>query len=68
MVLIFGVILIGFEFWGMFNELLFYFWKWFWGSWSMMRVLVMDKENWKRYIMLDYIIGLDLLGIKLRVV
>ncbi|KAH8699401.1 Lecithin:cholesterol/phospholipid:diacylglycerol acyltransferase [Phaeosphaeriaceae sp. PMI808] len=43
-----------------------YFRKRLWGSWSMMRALVLDKPSWKRHIMLDKDTGLDPLGIKLR--
>jgi hypothetical protein len=32
----------------------------------MMRALVMDKEEWKRHIMLDKVTGLDPPGIKIR--
>ncbi|CAP49234.1 uncharacterized protein PODANS_5_5600 [Podospora anserina S mat+] len=66
MVLIPGVISTGLESWGTSNESLPYFRKRLWGSWSMMRALVMDKENWKRHIMLDHTTGLDPPGIKLR--
>ena len=43
-----------------------YFRKRLWGSWSMMRALVMDQAAWKRHIMLDKETGLDPPGIKLR--
>ncbi|KAK0669757.1 putative phospholipid:diacylglycerol acyltransferase [Cercophora samala] len=66
MVLIPGVISTGLESWGTSNESLPYFRKRLWGSWSMMRALVMDKENWKRHIMLDHATGLDPPGVKLR--
>ena len=43
-----------------------YFRKRLWGSWSMMRALVMDQAAWKRHIMLDKETGLDPPGVKLR--
>ncbi|KAJ4291515.1 phospholipid:diacylglycerol acyltransferase [Collariella sp. IMI 366227] len=54
-VLVPGVISTGLESWGV-----------LWGSWSMMRALVLDKENWKNHIMLDKQTGMDPPGIKLR--
>lgn len=32
----------------------------------MMKALVLDKEEWKRHIMLDKVTGLDPSGVKLR--
>jgi phospholipid:diacylglycerol acyltransferase len=61
-----GVISTGLESWGTSNASLPYFRKRLWGSWSMMRALVLDKENWKAHIMLDKKTGLDPPGIKLR--
>ncbi|KAB8293312.1 hypothetical protein EYC80_007638 [Monilinia laxa] len=61
-----GVISTGLESWGTTNASLPYFRKRLWGSWSMMRALVADKEGWKRHIMLDKRTGLDPPGIKLR--
>ena len=62
-----GVISTGLESWGTTNSSRQYFRKRLWGSWSMMRALVTDKESWKRHIMLDKITGLDPVGgIKLR--
>lgn len=61
-----GVISTGLESWGTSNSSLIYFRKRLWGSWTMMRALVMDKEAWKRHIMLDKVTGLDPPGIKLR--
>lgn len=61
-----GVISTGLESWGTANVSRQYFRKRLWGSWSMMRALVLDKENWKRHIMLDEKTGLDPPGIKLR--
>jgi phospholipid:diacylglycerol acyltransferase len=62
-----GVISTGLESWGTTNASRQYFRKRLWGSWSMMRALVLDKEGWKRHIMLDKKTGLDPPdGIKLR--
>lgn len=61
-----GVISTGLESWGTANISRPYFRKRLWGSWSMMRALVMDKENWKKHIMLDKRTGLDPPNIKLR--
>lgn len=61
-----GVISTGLESWGTEDESRQYFRKRLWGSWSMMRALVMDKPSWKRHIMLDKLTGLDPPGIKLR--
>lgn len=61
-----GVISTGLESWGTANKSRPYFRKRLWGSWSMMRALVLDKEEWKRHIMLDKHTGLDPPGIKLR--
>ncbi|CAF9907415.1 hypothetical protein IMSHALPRED_005524 [Imshaugia aleurites] len=61
-----GVISTGLESWGTEKESIQYFRKRLWGSWSMMRALVLDKASWKRHIMLDKITGLDPPGVKLR--
>ncbi|KAJ9297789.1 hypothetical protein DTO271G3_4010 [Paecilomyces variotii] len=61
-----GVISTGLESWGTNDESRQYFRKRLWGSWSMMRALVMDKAGWKNHIMLDKETGLDPPGIKLR--
>ena len=61
-----GVISTGLESWGTSNISRPYFRKRLWGSWTMMRALVMDKEVWKRHIMLDKETGLDPPHIKLR--
>lgn len=62
-----GVISTGLESWGTTNSSRQYFRKRLWGSWSMMRALVLDKEGWKKHIMLDKYTGLDPPGgIKLR--
>ncbi|MCJ1268408.1 hypothetical protein MMC22_008296 [Lobaria immixta] len=61
-----GVISTGLESWGTEETSRQYFRKRLWGSWSMMRALVLDKTSWKKHIMLDKITGLDPPGIKLR--
>lgn len=61
-----GVISTGLESWGTEEGSRQYFRKRLWGSWSMMRALVMDKASWKNHIMLDKVTGLDPPGIKLR--
>ncbi len=62
-----GVISTGLESWGTTNSSRQYFRKRLWGSWTMMRALVLDKEEWKKHIMLDKRTGLDPPGgIKLR--
>lgn len=62
-----GVISTGLESWGTTQVSRQYFRKRLWGSWSMMRALVLDKDGWKRHIMLDKKTGLDPEGgIKLR--
>ncbi|KAE8556588.1 hypothetical protein EYB25_001290 [Talaromyces marneffei] len=65
-VMIPGVISTGLESWGTDTESRQYFRKRLWGSWSMMRALVMDKASWKNHIMLDRETGLDPPNIKLR--
>lgn len=61
-----GTISTGLESWGTSNISRPYFRKRLWASWSMMRALVLDKENWKKHIMLDPHTGLDPPDIKLR--
>lgn len=65
-VMIPGVISTGLESWGTGDTSRQYFRKRLWGSWSMMRALVMDKAEWKNHVMLDRETGLDPPGIKLR--
>jgi phospholipid:diacylglycerol acyltransferase len=61
-----GVISTGLESWGTNEGSRQYFRKRLWGSWTMMRALVLDKAGWKKHIMLDKTTGLDPEGIKLR--
>ena len=61
-----GVISTGLESWGTEEQSRQYFRKRLWGSWSMMRAMLLDKPSWKRHIMLDKKTGLDPPGIKLR--
>ncbi|KAL2854349.1 Lecithin:cholesterol acyltransferase-domain-containing protein [Aspergillus pseudoustus] len=65
-VMIPGVISTGLESWGTGPSSRMYFRRRLWGSWSMMRALVLDKAEWKNHIMLDKDTGLDPPGIKLR--
>jgi phospholipid:diacylglycerol acyltransferase len=66
MIMVPGVISTGLESWGTSNISRPYFRKRLWGSWTMMRALVMDKEIWKKHIMLDKQTGLDPPLVKLR--
>jgi phospholipid:diacylglycerol acyltransferase len=61
-----GVISTGLESWGTANISRPYFRRRLWGSWTMMKALVLDKESWKKHIMLDTATGLDPPGVKLR--
>lgn len=61
-----GVISTGLESWSTGEKSRPYFRKRLWGSWSMMKALVMDQAAWKKHIMLDKETGLDPPGIKLR--
>lgn len=61
-----GVISTGLESWSTGASSRQYFRKRLWGSWSMMRALVLDQAAWKKHIMLDKDTGLDPPGIKLR--
>ena len=61
-----GVISTGLESWSTEQESQQYFRKRLWGSWTMMRALIMDKPRWKRHVMLDKETGLDPPGVKLR--
>jgi phospholipid:diacylglycerol acyltransferase len=65
-VMIPGVISTGLESWGTGPQSRQYFRRRLWGSWSMMRALVLDKTEWKNHVMLDKETGLDPPGIKLR--
>lgn len=66
MIMIPGVISTGLESWGTANTSRPYFRKRLWGSWTMMRALVMDKDVWKKHVMLDKRTGLDPPLVKLR--
>lgn len=61
-----GVISTGLESWGTGTQSRQYFRRRLWGSWSMMRALVLDKAEWKNHVMLDKETGMDPPGIKLR--
>ncbi|KAK9370790.1 Lecithin:cholesterol acyltransferase-domain-containing protein [Lipomyces kononenkoae] len=43
-----------------------YFRKRLWGSWNMLRAMLLDKTCWLKHIMLDPMTGLDPKGYKLR--
>jgi len=61
-----GVISTGLESWSTTADARAYFRKRLWGSWTMMRALVLDQAKWKRHVMLDKDTGLDPPGVKLR--
>ena len=61
-----GVISTGLESWSTEEKTRQYFRKRLWGSWSMIRALILDKTNWKKQIMLDKLTGLDPPGVKVR--
>jgi phospholipid:diacylglycerol acyltransferase len=61
-----GVISTGLESWGTDEKTRQYFRKRLWGSWTMIRALILDKASWKKHIMLDKLTGLDPPGIKVR--
>ncbi|EXJ59573.1 phospholipid:diacylglycerol acyltransferase [Cladophialophora yegresii CBS 114405] len=61
-----GVISTGLESWSTAEKSRPYFRKRLWGSWSMIRALIMDQALWKKHIMLDKETGLDPPDIKLR--
>ncbi|KAJ6260680.1 hypothetical protein Dda_4907 [Drechslerella dactyloides] len=65
-VMIPGVISTGLESWGTSAKSLPYFRKRLWGSFTMMRTLMLDKALWKDHIMLNKTTGMDPEGIKLR--
>ncbi|PLB40870.1 phospholipid:diacylglycerol acyltransferase [Aspergillus candidus] len=65
-VMIPGVISTGLESWGTGDASRQYFRRRLWGSWTMMRALVLDKAEWKNHVMLDKKSGLDPPGVKLR--
>ncbi|PFH62736.1 hypothetical protein XA68_12164 [Ophiocordyceps unilateralis] len=61
-----GALTIGLESWGTHNVSRPYFRKRLWGSWTMIKALILDKETWKQHIMLDKKTGLDPPIVKLR--
>ncbi|KAA8909252.1 hypothetical protein TRICI_004564 [Trichomonascus ciferrii] len=69
-VIIPGVISTGLESWGLEGDddcpSQSYFRKRLWGSWSMIRAMLLDKHCWLKHIMLDPETGLDPPGFKLR--
>lgn len=69
-VIIPGVISTGLESWGLDGTddcpSQSYFRKRLWGSWSMIRAMLLDKQCWLKHIMLDPETGLDPPGFKMR--
>ncbi|EPY54035.1 phospholipid-diacylglycerol acyltransferase Plh1 [Schizosaccharomyces cryophilus OY26] len=61
-----GVISSGLESWSFNNCSISYFRKRLWGSWSMLKAMLLDKQCWLEHLMLDPKTGLDPPGIKLR--
>ncbi|KAK9468151.1 Lecithin:cholesterol acyltransferase-domain-containing protein [Lipomyces arxii] len=65
-----GVISTGLESWSVIGALNCtteqYFRKRLWGSWNMLRAMLLDKSCWLKQIMLDPYTGLDPEGFKLR--
>ncbi|EMR08452.2 hypothetical protein PNEG_03282 [Pneumocystis murina B123] len=62
-----GVISTGLESWSTSNcSSLPYFRKRLWGSWTMLRAMLMDKKCWVSQLMLNETTGLDPEGVKLR--
>ncbi|KTW27658.1 hypothetical protein T552_02099 [Pneumocystis carinii B80] len=61
-----GVISTGLESWSTSNCSLPYFRKRLWGSWTMLRAMLMDKKCWVSQLMLNETTGLDPEGVKLR--
>ncbi|EEB08035.1 phospholipid-diacylglycerol acyltransferase Plh1 [Schizosaccharomyces japonicus yFS275] len=65
-VMIPGVISSGLESWSLRNCSLPYFRKRLWGSFTMIKAMLLDKHCWLEHLMLDKETGLDPPGIKLR--
>ncbi|EPX72392.1 phospholipid-diacylglycerol acyltransferase Plh1 [Schizosaccharomyces octosporus yFS286] len=61
-----GVISSGLESWSFRNCSVPYFRKRLWGSWSMLKAMLLDKQCWLEHLMLDPKTGLDPPGIRLR--
>ncbi|UZJ56317.1 hypothetical protein CBS101457_005637 [Exobasidium rhododendri] len=65
-ILVPGIVSTGLESWSTDEEAGGYFRKRIWGTTTMMRTIVLDKENWIKHISLDPVSGLDPEGIKVR--
>ncbi|EIE87807.1 hypothetical protein RO3G_12518 [Rhizopus delemar RA 99-880] len=67
-VMIPGIVSSGLESWGTSEQSKKYFRKRLWGTMTMVRSVLMDKESWTEHIMLDPKTGLDPPGYKIRAV
>ncbi|GAA5803772.1 hypothetical protein HPULCUR_009256 [Helicostylum pulchrum] len=65
-VLIPGIISSGLESWGTSEKSLRFFRKRMWGTTTMFRSVLLDKEIWTQHLKLDPVTGLDPEGIKIR--
>ncbi|KAI9018017.1 Lecithin:cholesterol acyltransferase-domain-containing protein [Phycomyces nitens] len=65
-VLIPGIVSSGLESWGTSEKSRKYFRKRMWGTTTMFRSVLLDKELWTEHVKLDTVTGLDPPGIKLR--
>jgi len=65
-VLIPGIVSTGLESWTTSEEESAYFRRRLWGSTSMLRSALFDKEKWVKHLMLDPVTGLDPEGIRVR--
>lgn len=66
MVLMPGVISTGLESWTTSEEQASYFRKRLWGSSTMIKNVLFDKENWVKHLSLDTVTGLDPPGVRVR--
>ncbi|KAG1141185.1 hypothetical protein G6F37_002798 [Rhizopus arrhizus] len=67
-VMIPGIVSSGLESWGTSEQSKKYFRKRLWGTMTMVRSVLLDKESWTEHIMLDPETGLDPPGYKVRAV
>ncbi|KAI9330807.1 Lecithin:cholesterol acyltransferase-domain-containing protein [Pilaira anomala] len=67
-VMIPGIVSSGLESWGTSEKSKKYFRKRMWGTMTMVRSVLLDKDNWIEHIMLDPETGLDPPGYKIRAV
>ncbi|CAO3586930.1 unnamed protein product [Absidia cylindrospora] len=61
-----GVISSGLESWSTDEKARKYFRKRMWGTATMFRAVILDKESWIHHLRLDPVTGLDPLGVKIR--